>query len=105
MITAVVIYRLPATISRADCLAHFQEIAPGFSKVPGLLRKQFIWNESGRAGGIYLWERIEDAKKFYEGEWLNGILHRYGNYPQIEYFTNFAIFDAATGESLIAEEA
>lgn len=105
MITAVVIYRLPATISRADCLAHFHSIAPGFSEVKGLLSKHFIWNENGRAGGIYQWERIEDAKAFYQGEWLDGILQRYGNYPEIEYFTTFAVCEADSGEVLITEEA
>ncbi len=36
--------------------------------------------------------------RFYTGPWLDGIVERYGNYPQIEYFTTFVVCDARTGE-------
>jgi hypothetical protein len=103
MITAIVRYELPATIKRADCLAHFHKIAPGFGDVKGLIRKQFIWSETGIAGGVYQWESIEDARAFYTGPWLDGIVERYGNYPDIEYFTTFAVCDAQTGEVIYTE--
>lgn len=98
MITAIVRYKLPLNITRSDCLAHFHKIAPGFGEVKGLLRKHFIWNETGTAGGIYLWESIGDAKAFYQGPWLAGIVTRYGMYPEIEYFETFAITEVKTGE-------
>lgn len=98
MITAIVRYRLPASITRTDCIAHFHKIAPGFGEVKGLLRKHFIWNETGAAGGVYLWESIADAKAFYQGPWLDGIVSRYGMYPEIEYFETFAITEVTTGE-------
>jgi hypothetical protein len=98
MITAIVRYQLPAAIGRADCIAHFHKIAPGFGEVKGLLRKHFIWNETGSAGGVYLWESIADAKAFYQGPWLDGIVARYGMYPEIEYFETFAITEVKTGE-------
>jgi hypothetical protein len=28
---------------------------------------------------VYQWERIEDAKAFYSGPWLDGIVQRYGS--------------------------
>lgn len=98
MITAIVRYNLSASIPKAACIAHFHKIAPGFHDVKGLLRKQFIWNETGVAGGVYLWESIADAKAFYQGPWLDGILERYGMYPDIEYFETFAITEVTTGE-------
>lgn len=97
MITAIVRYRLPATIDRAACKEHFLKIATGFGAADGLIRKQFIWSETGTAGGVYQWETIEDAKRFYAGPWLNGILERYGMYPEIEYFTTVAITDNPGG--------
>ncbi len=54
MITAIVTYPLPASIGHEACKVHFETIAPGFAAVPGLIRKQFIWNETGKAGGVYL---------------------------------------------------
>lgn len=98
MTTAIVRYRLPAHIGRAECWEHFQRIAQGFGTVPGLIRKQFLWSERGVAGGVYQWRRIEDALSFYQGPWLDGILERYGSYPDIEYFTTVAITENPGGE-------
>ena len=94
MITAIVTYSLPASIGREECKAHYEKIAPGFEPVPGLIRKQFIWSESGVAGGVYLWRDLESAKTFYQGPWLAGIVERYGAYPFIEYFDTFAIAES-----------
>jgi hypothetical protein len=63
MITATVRYKLTPRIDYAACREHFHKIAPGFREVKGLISKHFIWNESGWAGGVYQWERIEDARR------------------------------------------
>lgn len=97
MITAIVRYKLGASIGKEECREHFVKIAKGFGDVKGLLRKQFIWSENGTAGGVYQWESIEDARNFYHGPWLDGILQRYGMYPEIEYFTTFAITENPGG--------
>ena len=103
MITAIVRYKLPSTIGRNECLAHFHKIAPGFTGQKGLIRKQFIWSENGTAGGVYQWDTLADAKAFYQGPWLDGILSRYGTYPEIEYFTTFAIMQNPGGEVIYTE--
>jgi hypothetical protein len=98
MITAIVRYQLPPDIGRDDCYKHFKKIAKGFGEAKGLVRKQFIWSENGTAGGVYQWESIEDARRFYTGPWLDGILERYGMYPDIEYFTTVAVTDNPGGK-------
>ena len=103
MITAIVRYKLPATIGRDACRAHFASIAPGFGDVSGLIRKQFIWSENGTAGGVYQWASIAEAKRFYSGPWLDGILARYGTYPEIEYFETFAVTDNPGGVVTLVE--
>ncbi|HYD66207.1 hypothetical protein [Azospirillum sp.] len=103
MITAIVRYHLPASIGREACREHFLKIAPGFGAVPGLIRKQFIWSETGTAGGVYQWRTLDDAKRFYQGPWLDGILARYGTYPEIEYFDTVAIADAPGGTVAVPE--
>jgi hypothetical protein len=105
MITAIVRYELPATIGRDACRDHFLKISAGFGEVDGLIRKQFIWNENGTAGGVYLWRSIEDAKRFYRSSWLDGILERYGMYPDIQYFETFAITDNPGGVVTIPDVA
>jgi hypothetical protein len=97
VITATVRYKLPPQIDRASCREHFHKIAPEFREVKGLISKHFIWSESGWAGGVYQWERLDDAKAFYSGPWLDGIVQRYGMRPQIDFYEVFAVTDNARG--------
>lgn len=99
MITALVLYDLPAHIDRAACRAHFLKIAPGFLEAPGLVRKQFIQEVDGGtvAGGVYLWESLDAARAFYGGPWHDGIVARYGAAPRITYFETHAIADIPAG--------
>ena len=97
MITAIVRYKLPPHIDATACRAHYHTIAPDFRPVKGLISKHFIWSESGWAGGVYQWDRLEDAKAFYSGPWLDGIVQRYGMQPQIDFYEAFAVTDNARG--------
>jgi hypothetical protein len=100
MITALVIYDMPDSIDRAQCMAHYRKIAPGFLEAPGFVRKQFIYGVDGKiAGGAYMWETLEHAKAFYSGPWVEGIRARYGNEPKITYFETFAVADRNEGVS------
>jgi hypothetical protein len=103
VITAIVTYSLPPAIGLVECKAHYERIAAGFGDAPGLIRKQFIWSESGVAGGVYLWRTLSDAKKFYQGPWLAGILERYGTYPHIEYFETLAITENPGGRVILPD--
>ena len=104
MITAIVRYKLPPHIDYWACCEHFHKIARGFRDVQGLISKHFIWNESGWAGGVYQWECIEDAKAFYSGPWLDGIVERYGMNPQIEFYEVFAVTDNTRGKVELFKE-
>jgi hypothetical protein len=104
MITAIVRYKLPPHIDYGACCEHFHKIARGFRDVRGLISKHFIWNESGWAGGVYQWECIEDAKAFYSGPWLDGIVERYGMNPQIEFYEVFAVTDNTRGKVELFKE-
>lgn len=98
MITAIVLYDLPASIGLEDCRAHFTAIAPDFLPVPGFVRKQFICSSDGSiAGGVYMWESQADAERFYNGPWMECIIERYGNAPRIDYFETVALADLASG--------
>jgi hypothetical protein len=80
-------------------------IALGFRKVPGLIRKQFIYAEDGWAGGVYLWRNRAEAEAFYTGPWLEGIRERYGMDPEIRYFHAAATTDNSTEAVLLLEAA
>jgi len=71
-------------------LAHFHKIAPGFA-VKRADPQAVHLGETGIAGGVYQWRRSRTPKPSIKVPWLDGILARYGVYPEIEYFTTFAI--------------
>ena len=105
MITATVRYKLPPHIDPEACREHFHKIASGFQQVKGLISKHFIWSQSGWAGGVYQWNTLDDAKAFYSGPWLAGIVERYGMPPHIEYYEVFALTDNARGKVELFQEA
>jgi hypothetical protein len=105
MITAIVRYKLPPHIDHTGCREHFHKIAPGFREVKGLISKHFIWSASGWAAGVYQWETLEDAKTFYTGPWVNGIVERYGMQPHIEFYEVLALTDNARDTIALFKEA
>ncbi len=100
MITAIVLYDLPASIGLEECRKHFAAIAPSFLELPGFVRKQFICSADGKvAGGAYMWESREAAEKFYNGPWAEGIRQRYGCDARISYFETVALADKLSGKA------
>jgi hypothetical protein len=79
-----------------------QDRAPDLRRRRDSSASRFIWSENGIAGGVYQWETLADAKAFYQGPWLDGILSRYGVYPEIEYFVTFAVAEQS-GEVIYTE--
>ena len=47
---------------------------------------------------------IEDAKAFYTGRWLEGIIQRYGMKPQIDFYEVFAVTDNTCGRVELFKE-
>jgi hypothetical protein len=70
MITAVVTFRLPPEMSREKWQENIKQVSTRFQDVPGLIRKQFLYDEKGIGGGVYLWETREAAENcFFKGPW------------------------------------
>src|SRR5262245_27432872 len=65
MITVVTRFQLPARVNADRIHAGREEAAPGFSNVPGLVRKQFLRSKDCRtAGGVYSWNDEAAARAF-----------------------------------------
>ena len=106
MITAIVQYKLPPSISLADCAAHFRKIAPGFRDGAGArsASSSSMPRMAGPAASI-CGRRRGDAEAFYSGPWLDGIRERYGMDPQIKYFETACIADNAAEAVLLSQAA
>ncbi len=99
MITAIVQFKLPQPISREQARDVFSGTAPKYKDICGLIRKYYILaQDGGTAGGVYLWNSLEDAQRLYTDEWKRFILDKYGALPTVTYFESPVIVDNVTHE-------
>jgi hypothetical protein len=102
MITAIVRFKLPATLDAADAAKLFQGSVPKYQGLAGLVRKYYLFDaESRTGGGCYLWESREAAERVYNAEWRKMITERYGAPPEISYFETPVIVDNALGTTIL----
>jgi hypothetical protein len=98
MITAIVRFKLPASIDAAKAEELFKGSAPKYRALSGLVRKYYLFDaESHTGGGCYLWESREAAERVYNAEWRKMIADRYGSAPEISYFETPVIVDNSQG--------
>src|SRR3954464_425415 len=87
MIVAVVRFPLPHSMSRDDVRAAYEESAPRFQAMPGLLRKHYLFAEDGSiGGGVYLWASREAAEAVYDDAFRSRVRARYGSELTVELF-------------------
>lgn len=97
MITAIVRFNLPDTMTLADAEKIFRGSAPKYEGLGGLVRKYYIFDEASHTGGgVYLWESREAAEKVYNADWIKTVTDRYGAPPDIDLFESPVIVDNAT---------
>jgi hypothetical protein len=94
MITAIVRFRLPETVTLADAKRLFEGSAPKYVGLAGLVRKYYLFDAATHTGGgVYLWESREAADRVYNADWRKMIADRYGAPPEISYFESPVIVD------------
>lgn len=104
MITALVQFILPQSLSREKAREVFSGTAQKYREIHGLIRKYYILSQDGRtAGGVYLWNSEEDAKRLYTDEWKQFIFDKYGVLPSVTYFESPVIVDNVTGQIITDE--
>lgn len=98
MITAIVTFKLPADVTREQWQTHIEQVSPRFQNVPGLISKQFLYNDQGIGGGVYLWESRAAAEAcFYGSPWGENVRKASGgNAPDIAWFETGVVVDNET---------
>jgi hypothetical protein len=87
MITVITRFAVPATLNVSQMQAAITQVAPAFRNVPGLVRKQFLLSPDGRtAGGIYLWDDEETARRFMQQRVAPMIREKFQVEPTIEFY-------------------
>lgn len=104
MITAIVNFKLPG-VTRDAAAKLFQETAPRYQGMGGLVRKYYLHDPATEtAGGCYLFEDQAAAEAVFNGEWRALIAERYGAEPDVRYFETPVIVDNASGSIDLAAE-
>ncbi len=99
MITALVQFKLPQSITRDKAKEIFLGTAPKYRGTQGLIRKYYVLSQDGgTAGGVYLWKSREDAERQYSAEWKKFVQDKYGAPPSITYFESPVVVDNLTNE-------
>ena len=87
LITVVTRFQLPAGITAEQMRAAFEDAAPKFRHVPGLVRKQFLHSKDRRtAGGVYLWNDERAARAFMTERVAPMIREKFQVDPVIEFY-------------------
>ena len=94
LITVVARYQLPAGLTADQIRAEFDQVAPGFRNVPGLVRKQFLRSKDCRtAGGVYLWNDEGVARAFMSERIAPMIREKFQVEPTIEFYDSPVIVE------------
>ena len=99
MITAIVEFKLPQTMTVDEARTTFLSTAPKYLDLPGLIRKYYFLSEDGAtAGGIYLWRSRAHAEQVYTDEWKTFVRGKYGTDPCLTYLACPVLVDNVTHE-------
>lgn len=101
MITEIITFGIPETMTREEVVANYRRSAPGWRANPDLIRKNYIFDpETRRAGGVYLWRNMDAACRARDGAWLERVRRTYGSELVVQYFQTPIIADNALGQTI-----
>jgi hypothetical protein len=101
MITELVLFDLPAGMTREQVRAAFRQSAPNWRANRDLIRKNYLYDpDGGRAGGVYLWPDIAAARRAHDAAWCETVRKRYGSAPTFHYFETPVVVDNAHDETV-----
>lgn len=87
LITVVTRFQLPTGLTAEQIRAAFNQAAPTFRNVPGLIRKQFLRSKDCRTGGgVYLWNNETAARAFMSEHVAPMIRAKFQVEPTIEFY-------------------
>lgn len=105
MITEIVTFDLPKGMTRDQIVANFRDSIPRWRDNPDMIRKHMIFDlENGKAGGVYLWHSVADAKRWHDDVFHERIHSLFGSVPSYQYFETPVIVDNSAKQVLDAAE-
>ncbi len=98
MFISIVEIDLPPDTDRAALKDGFNQTAPRYTEVPGLLRKYYtVGAEDQSTGGVFVWDSLEHAKAGHaDPDWRQLIKDKYGAEPRVTFWEVPVVVDNAT---------
>lgn len=98
MITEIVLFDLPKGMTREEVERNFRDSIPRWRANPDMLRKNMIYDlKAGKAGGVYTWNSVAEARTWHNEEFRQRILTLFGAEPSYQYFETPVVVDNAAG--------
>lgn len=103
MISELVMFDLPAGMTREQVVDGMREVAPVWRSNPELIRKTFLYDApNARTGALYLWKNRAAAEAAHGEAFRRRVREKYGSEPSIEYFETPLVVDNALGQTIEA---
>ena len=94
MITEIVLFKLPAGMTREQYTTKARESAPVWGANPDLIRKNYLFDaERWYGGGAYTWKSVADAQKWHGDAFKKRVKELYGSDPTFTYYDTPILVD------------
>ena len=86
MFVVIVKFKISDSVDNDGIKEKFKETAPMYQETKGLIRKNYLFNESKNiAGGVYIFDNSENAFAWFDESRIQWLTDRYSE-PEISYF-------------------
>ena len=93
MIIVEVTFKIDSSLTEEILKEKFLETAPIYKTTPGLIRKNYISDlKNNIAGGIYCFDNMLNAKRWFDDERIEWITNRYSK-PKLKFYENYVVVD------------
>ncbi len=98
MITEIVTFNLSAALTREQVASAFRKSVEVWRQNPDLVRKYYLYDPvKKQGGGVYLWRRLDDAKRWHGEGYQQKIREIFGSEPSFAYFETSIVIDNVSG--------
>ena len=86
MFVVIVKFKISDSVDNDSIKEKFKETAPMYQETKGLIRKNYLFNESKNiAGGVYIFDNSENGFAWFDESRIQWLTDRYSQ-PEITYF-------------------
>ena len=98
MIIVIVTFKISSDITESILKEKFMESSSLYKDTPGLIRKNYLSDvKNNTAGGVYCFDTLENAKKWFDAERIDWLTQRYSK-PEINFYDNPIVIDNISQE-------